>query len=350
VSEEKKLSRFGALPVQPTLSASLTGVALRPRGSPKDGPITPVGRMAEDVGKSYLQQIEELRQERAAGKVVLSLDPNRIRATAFANRDARSYAADDPAMEALREDIRANGQEIPIKVRPVAGDAAYDFEIVWGHRRHRACLELDRVTEGGFRVNALVDAGADDTRTLVLKMFRENEVRTNPSPFERGVSWAQWLSEGLFDNATVLGKAIGVDHSTVSKTIQLAELPSAILAAFGDPRDISLRWVTPLLAALESDERGVRTKAERQAKLDPRPPAESVFAALTGEQVRANRRSGRSSRTESVRIGSRVPVKVGQAKNKITLRFHQVTPELQKQLNADLKDWVEAWLKNHLPD
>ncbi len=347
MADEKKISRFGVLPQSPAAPA-LTTVGLRPKGAGLAGPVTTIGMMAAEQAKGLLPQLEELRKERENGRVVLSIDPKRVRPTQFYNRDSRSLAPNDPDLVALTQSIRENGQEVPGKVRPLEGSAEFDFELVSGHRRHAACLALDRELPGGYAFQALLDASAAETQQLVLKMFRENELRTNPSPYERGMAFEQWLTQGVFDSQAAMAKAIGVDGSHVARCRGVARLPLAVLAAFGDPRVIAIRWSTPLESALKADIDRVLAKANELAALDPRPAPDAVFTALCGPS--AKRPAKKTSREEKVRIGDRVPLKVVQAKNKVILKFHHVSPALQKELNSELKDWVEDWLTRRLGD
>src|SRR6202040_3981652 len=67
---------------------------------------------------------------------LLQLDPKKIRATKFKNRDDRSLLLHDPKFIQLTKSLAAHGQETPIRVRPVRDALPFEFEIVSGHRRH----------------------------------------------------------------------------------------------------------------------------------------------------------------------------------------------------------------------
>src|ERR1700676_5570031 len=123
-------------------------------------------------------------EDKSQGLLLVRIDPKKIRATKFKNRDDRSLLLHDPPFIKLTKSLAAHGQETPIRVRPVKDALAFEFEIVSGHRRHAAALALDASTNKGFSVLAIVDATADDTRDLVLKMYRENADREDLSPCE----------------------------------------------------------------------------------------------------------------------------------------------------------------------
>ncbi|HSG95110.1 MAG TPA: ParB N-terminal domain-containing protein, partial [Afifellaceae bacterium] len=93
------------------------------------------------------------------------LDPKRIRPSEFANRHPDQFKT--AAYETLKRDIAGTeGNVEAILVRPIAGNQAHDYEVVFGHRRHRACLEL------GIPVLALISEVSD--AELWIAMFAEN--------------------------------------------------------------------------------------------------------------------------------------------------------------------------------
>src|SRR3984957_19430133 len=213
-----------------------------PRAPSLPGAKPYVAEAGQRLAEGLREENQRLRAERAAGMLVLRLDPKRVRATQFINRHERAFLESDPKFIELKDSLRLNGQEQPIRARSVTGDAAADFEIVSGHRRHRAALALDAEVEGGFLLLALLDGKAAESRDLVLKMYRENEERADLSAFEKGAMFRQWLFRGVFAAQGQLAGAIGVSDATVTKYLQIAELPSSVVAAFSAPRDIAVRW------------------------------------------------------------------------------------------------------------
>ena len=148
------------------------------------------------------------------------------------------------------------------------------FELVYGSRRTRACLEL------GLPVRAVVDENVDD-QTLYVQMQRENRGRSNLSAWEQGVSYHKALNEGLFPSARRLAEQIGLDHSNVAKALRVAELPQEVVGAFRSPVEIQFRWAVALDKAFEQDPDAVLAAARSLAGRSPRPAAAEVFRALT---------------------------------------------------------------------
>jgi ParB family chromosome partitioning protein len=198
------------------------------------------------------------------------LDPGLVVASQWANRHPQAYA--DPAFEALKREIaQAGGNVQAIKVRKAEGGK---FEIVFGHRQHRACQEL------GLPVLAVVVAEMDE-RTLWQEMERENRARQDLSPFEQGRHYRVALDTGLYPSIRRLAEAIGVDISQAAKVIRIADLPEEVLGAFNSPCDIQVNWSSKLNAAVEKDPEGIRKRARKLAAAAEKRKPRQVFEALT---------------------------------------------------------------------
>ena len=274
---------------------------------------------------------------------LLQLDPKKIRATKFKNRDDRSLLLHDPQFIQLTKSLAAHGQETPIRVRPVKDALPFEFEIISGHRRHAACLALDASTNKGFPILAIVDAAAADTRELVLKMYRENADREDLSPYESGSMFKRWLEAEIFPTQEAISAAIGQSKQNVGRYLALASLPDCILAAFRDPRLISLRWSSDLAGAAAARGREFEAVTEELAKRSPPPSPEEVFAELVAAAPK--RRSPRR-RAESIKEGGRVLFQLSAHDGRYGIRLGKhVDKQLRKQLQQDLKEWLRAWLK-----
>jgi ParB family chromosome partitioning protein len=302
--------------------------------------------VGEQVREGFASRVERLEAERQAGMVVLRLDPKSIHSSEFANRLDAALQDSDAEFRLLKEDIRTQGQLDPIRVRPAPAASAYEYEIVYGHRRHAACLMLDRETEGGFRVLALLDVAAVDRKRLVLRMHAENDVREDLSPYEYGRMYRSWLSAGLFETQGELAAAVGRDDSPVSMYLQIADLPTEVLAAFVDPRDISLRWAPQVMKALKEDREHVLGVARTLCGMSPRPAAPETLRLLTAG--RGDKRDS-ASREEAVKIKGRIAFRVARRDGRVTLKFgSEVSRALQKELVEEIKELTERRLSQFL--
>jgi ParB family chromosome partitioning protein len=293
---------------------------------------------------SLQECIRRLESERVRGMVLLRLDPKTIGHSQYANRHPLSLQEGDANWEELKASIRTQGQDEPVRVRPAPPGSPYEYELVYGHRRHAVCLQLDQEMEDGFPILARLDAQATDARDHVLKMYRENKVRADLSAFETGTMFLNWLQSEVFTRQSEIAKAIDASEVTVLKYIQLATLPQDILAAFGDPRMIALRWGQDILRALKLDAALVMARAQRLARAATRPAAETIFRALI-ERPETNLEDG-SSREEVVKVNGRVVFRVMLRDRRLTLRYaDRVDKSLQGELADTIKGVVEQRLK-----
>lgn len=330
-----------------TLSARASVVPAE-RPSLHSRQLGPIAEQANIYAEHVATRAKLYDEAKASGRLLLDLDPKKIRATTFSNRHELSLLADDPKFIELLNSIRARGQVTPIRVRPVKDALPFEFEIVFGHRRHAACLALDAELEGGFRILAILDTDAADVRDLVLKMYFENEERYDISSFEKGRMFADWLSSGVYHSQRELAAAVGLGEAAAAKYLALANLPAPVLAAFGDVRLIPMSWGSSLSQAIKTDGAAVLRAAERLAQRKPAAAPDVVLRTLVGAAAGKSSAGRGTSREESVRIGGRIPLKVGSGRNRIVLKLQHVDEATQKQMREELKDWAEAWLRRKL--
>lgn len=317
--------------------------ATRPRTAP--------GAMAVFMASqsAALKEVDALRAQLQAfdgASPVRPLDPLLVRPSRWANRHEQSFA--DAAFTELKADIAAAGGNVqPVCVRPLPGvlngstaEGAPAYELVFGHRRHRACLEL------GLPVQAMVTAL--DDRALFEAMERENRARKNLSAYEQGTMYKRALDDGLYPSQRRLAEALGVDISLVSKSLSLARLPEAVVAAFGSPLDIQFRWAQPLAEALQKDPDGVLARAARlrvQGSASHLAPAQ-VLAALLAPPAGGGEGAGTTAGPAAQRVidgkaGRRAVLTRG-PKGQLTVAFSPGA--LNEAAEADLASHIEKLL------
>lgn len=264
-----------------SVSNALTG-AVRTKTAPGQM----LGFMREQ--SSAIKEVETLKERLAefeGGQVARLIDPKRIVPSVWANRHESNFSG--PEFAELKAELQNAGGNIqPIKVRPLAvddgvgpsnppGAGVAEFEIIFGHRRHRACLEL------GLPVLAIVES--IDAQTLFVQMERENRSRKNLSAWEQGMMYARALDQGLYSSNRQLAAAIGRDLGDVGKALSLARLPLSVVNAFASPLDLQYRWAKPLSEVQQKDPEGVIARAEalrgRSAEMSPK----EILAELVGE-------------------------------------------------------------------
>lgn len=202
------------------------------------------------------------------------LDPNDVGPSRFANRIDDSF--NDKDFQDLKRDIVAAGGNVQaVKVRPAAPGSDKKYEIVFGHRRHRACLET------GLKLRATVEDVED--QKLFVEMERENRARKNLSAYEQGLMYLRAIDSGLFSSNEELGNAIGVHKSQVGKAIALARLPDEVVRAFASPLDLKFGFRTGLEKALKDDAAAVLKHAGKIAKNRGNRTPQAIYEELIGE-------------------------------------------------------------------
>ncbi|WP_295551302.1 ParB/RepB/Spo0J family partition protein [uncultured Pseudacidovorax sp.] len=322
-------------PASVSAAAPTSSVPQAPDARPKTAPGSMAVFMASQ--SAAVKEAEELKLKLRAfdGAVPMkALDPKRIRASRWANRHANGLS--DKAFEELKADIASSGTNVqPVCVRALAlgSDTSADYELVFGHRRHRACLEL------GIPVQAII-AEIDD-KGLFEAMERENRARKNLSAWEQGMMYRRALDNGLYASQRKLAEAVGVDLSLISKSLALARLPDAVVEAFPSPLDVQFRWAQPLSEVLQRDPEGLvaRAKALKASKVALN--AKQVLDALLGQGDKALNRSTPGSERRLGKAGQGA-VLAADATGRITLRFDPgvLTPERE----AALIEWLNGQL------
>jgi ParB family transcriptional regulator, chromosome partitioning protein len=266
---------FDEMDPDPAAAPSSPLPQLSPAAAPSR-PRTAIGALSSAFksGHELTEEVERLKGRLAEVEdavFVEMLDPKLVDPSAWANRHEASFAGED--FQRLRSEIQDAGRNVqPIKVRRKKGGDR--FEIVYGHRRHRACLEL------GIPVAAVVEEVTD--QQLFIEMDRENRQRADLAPWEQGAMYKRALDSGLFSSQRKLASELGLQSGNVATAIQLGSLPQEVIDAFQSPLDLQYRWAGPLKAQLEKDPISLKKAAKRLSQLSPRLPAREVYRQLIG--------------------------------------------------------------------
>ncbi|MBQ0820976.1 plasmid partitioning protein RepB [Microvirga sp. HBU67558] len=187
-------------------------------------------RSMKDSFSGVERENEELREKLAAAVVVQEIDPGLIDPSPIADRFREQ---EDAGFEALKESIKARGQEVPVLLRAHPTEAGR-YQSAYGHRRIRAAREL------GVSVRAVIRALSDED--LVVAQGVENSARQDLSFIERAVFAARLEDAG--HERSVVQDALSVDKAEASKLISVAKaIPADIIKAVGRAPKIGRpRW------------------------------------------------------------------------------------------------------------
>jgi ParB family chromosome partitioning protein len=292
---------------------AVVGDKPQPAAGRGEGPKTAPGAFLGFMEKesAVAKENEQLRRELSSwdGAVpARPLEPNLIKASAWANRLEDSFT--NAEFAALKQEIEEAGRNVqPIKVRPIPATEPQQYEVVYGHRRHRACLEL------GLPVWALIES-LDDA-TMYVEMERENRDRADLSPYEQGQMYIKGTA--LFGGMRKLAEKIHRDISDISRATSIAKLPAVVLAAFPSKNDIQFRWAKPLSDAWSAAPTQVEQRAKsivQQRASGLRLSAQDVFAQLIDD-------SGRAVEPREIVAGGSKVATLKDDKGRVTVSFQK---------------------------
>jgi ParB family chromosome partitioning protein len=220
--------------------------------APPVAPAQPFARVGAGVIGATQRSLSEIREERdrlqalVASGGGLELDAALIDPSPFPDRLPDDGEGD---FESFKKLIADEGQKVPIQVRKNPG-AEDRYQIVYGHRRWRACLAL------GIKVKAIqVDLSDSE---LVVAQGIENAARQDLSWIERALF--AWRMDKAGIKARDIRAALTVDDPELARLRAVCRaLPLDVISAIGRaPKAGRPRWVE-LATAVEGAPKLVET-------------------------------------------------------------------------------------------
>ena len=182
------------------------------------------------------------------------VDPARCRMWDRHNRDYSLLTAENCGD--LIEGIRAQGrQEFPAIVRRI-DEADADYEVICGARRHFAVTWLQGQGYSQFKYLIEVRDLTDEEAFRLADI--ENREREDISDYERAVDYASAVKLYYGGQQKAMAERLEVSAVWLSRYLELARLPSEIVAAFPSKRDLRelhARTLKPLLKEADSKTR-----------------------------------------------------------------------------------------------
>jgi ParB family chromosome partitioning protein len=146
------------------------------------------------------------------------------------------FINDNSCREVIQSFLK-DGQKHPVLARPCKSRRA-QYELIFGARRLFAARHLN--------VRLLATVKEIDDRSAFIEMDIENRLRQDISAYERGTSFKEWLRAGHFESQDEIAKVLGLSAARVSRLMKFAELPTVVVTAFPDPRQIKEAWAVAL--------------------------------------------------------------------------------------------------------
>ena len=219
-------------------------------------------RMPVGILANRENRMAELASGAVVGRAIEQVDPARCRLWAEHNRD---YAAlDETRCSDLIESFKAQGrQEVPAIVRRVRGEPDIDFEVICGARRHWTVTWLRAHNYPEFRFLVEVRDLTDEEAFRISDL--ENRAREDLSDIERARDYLRALDRHYGGRQKDMAGRLNVSEAWLSRYLDLARLPTDLVAAFDSPHDLKIKHVTQLKPLLKPEDRAHKVLAEASA-------------------------------------------------------------------------------------
>lgn len=192
---------------------------------------SPVGALGQSLGEmsERTRRAEEIERRLSEGQTIVELDVADVEPSFIPDR----MQIDDEAFGGFVEAIRAEGQQVPILVRPHPAMEG-KYQIAFGHRRWRAAKTLDRT------VKAVVRSLTD--QQLVIAQGQENNERQDLSYIEKAL-FARRLDRQF--SRDVITSALSVYSSDLSNMLSVANrVPDDLIESVGPAHSVGRRsWM-----------------------------------------------------------------------------------------------------------
>jgi len=188
----------------------------------------------------------------ATGKLVTDrtmwVNAARCRPWIYHNRDAALL--DEASCDDLITSFKAEGaQRLPAIVRRLKDDPNYDFEIIAGVRRHWTVSYLNSHNYPDFEFLVTVRALADEEAFRLADI--ENRARLDLTDLERARDYRKALDLFYGGRQNDMAARLNIPAAWLSRLLELARLPEAILDCFTDRREIRVEHAKQLAPALK---------------------------------------------------------------------------------------------------
>lgn len=172
---------------------------------------------------------------------IIEVSPNECQPWDFADRGELEMGD----ISELAKSIKANGQQEPVLIREIKKpDDNIKYEVIFGHRRWKACLLCEQP------LFAIIKNISDKDAAIAQK--EENQNRENLSDYARAFNYKKLLDSNVFKTQSELAAHLGIPKNTLAVLLNYTKIPKQILNAMKTPHYLPQRTATKL-AQLTSD-------------------------------------------------------------------------------------------------
>lgn len=295
----------------------------------------PIAQMAGDAATAAaLREVShELQSARAEGRLIQQVPLTAIEVDHLL-RDRIHH--DDEDMAALRESLRARGQQTPIDLVDLG---AGRYGLISGWRRLMALGDLHSETgEARFATVQALLRRPDGSQDAYLAMVEENEIRVALGHYERGRIAAKAAEAGVYTDVQTALRHLFASASRAkrSKIGTFVTIYHQLDGALRFPASISERLGLALAAALEADVSLGPRLVQILSKAAPQTPA--AEQALLVRTLRPAKEPKSPKGQSEVLPGVLLQV-IGRG---VTARYTLSGPGLRQDFGAALTDWLRG--------
>lgn len=171
------------------------------------------------------------------------VDPRECEPWKYANRLENEMGN----LNELVESIRQHDQLQPVLIRPhPAPHDGIKYEIIFGRRRHLACLRLDKSL-------LAIQKEFNDDQDAVVMQDAENKFRKDISNYSNALLYKKLLEARVFQNDHELAKKLGIARSSLSELLSYTKIPQDIADLIPDIHALSTNMALKIVALLNKD-------------------------------------------------------------------------------------------------
>ena len=180
-------------------------------------------------------------------EIHVSVDPAKCRPWKYHDRKESNLTL--VKLQSLIDSIRTEKQKRPALARRLTGDPQYEYELIYGVRRQRAC--------GHLKIHLKIVVKELTDQQAAVEMEIENREREDITAMERAMSWARQLKDKLFPTQEKLAEAMGLSQPRISQAVSAASILEieAIARLFREPADIPVKRAVALSIQLQNEKR-----------------------------------------------------------------------------------------------
>jgi ParB/RepB/Spo0J family partition protein len=155
-------------------------------------------------------------------------------------------ALTSPSFLDLRESLKSAGQKMPVVAR-ISSREPERLEIIAGACRLTAIRQINEECQDGDQMQVLVDLRELDDKAALMIVDAENRGRSDMSVLEKA-RFYQGAIERVYYAENVLAEALGLNKSTVNRTLAILKLPPDLFGIIKDPHNVGAKQASEFMS------------------------------------------------------------------------------------------------------